>query len=1167
MAIDDRLYDRLYDPQEAPDRRFLLYSPKNSYIVPYSSDTHGAELVTEFNQRAALNTLLERVVDMKDYADIVAAAINEACGAETPDPITSEIVKEGPGLNSFKNSVIHDRDNWHVRAYATGCRNPEDFKLELVGDHLVISAGTALVYGYYVESNAEVRIQRSDVLTQQDVMQVMDNPGQNPDNPCCTKFVKLAVQYTVAPENQHDQRLIPPINGVYQGAAIVINDELPYGNELLLGTVTRDSNGAFYIVDNPHRTRLVSIDGVDGAANYESLLSAIDDSHIYGIKYGSTEGSDDGSVTNLVDIDKWLWIAFESNLGTLLRSMSTNAETAGDANDEPTRGIIVSDQTPYTANDPVVDNFNCLQRVDANIGNSFARMSWHQAQVPGKTGSDIIDHRALYFPYALSNMSGSSLNAAKLKPTPDKSVIKPFYDLVSYPCLNGLNGTDGLMTYQQLAMLEMMFDDYVHRMPDGYARGKQYGPFLTLQDAADWFETHKPVINVGDYFWVINDTAEAGGVEATYSASGYNLTHIVTNYGTVSGTVTGTAKQAKLTVPVSGTVTGSVTVSEEDIPISGEVTGVGTGTINATVSGTVTGNLNSFNQNVSARYVCRFTDTWLKNMRYWWHFTHAVMIDEDVTHITLASTTITDGNVRPGSLIITPSLDNPVVTNQDTLAPTGPGTIIRTALFDNKHGKIVIKPDGKEVEIGTIDYLTGVITGVDANADAAVAFIRTGADVSYEILDPPDEVVRFYAPETSQSVLFTVEAVERGFAVPATESTFGVVKTGTGSELTDVVNDPITQRLRISDTLLNFIKNGGFKASADTVIPISPNQDLTRYQYSIYQNGVTFQMLGNASAWRAALSTTGTLAHLRGNITLDFSGIIEDGHRSDGLLLYLEDVDYVTLKGNNLKTIDHVPTDTCLFGMNHCKVNSPFFTNIGEWKYSSFISGGDTLELDLPWMMIPQIFTKAINSTDEDKGNSLSCRFSSITMGEHGVCSAMLDVWVKYQGWEDYNGNIDRMWSSLGYVNFPPLFFEYNLDEEAEEITVNEGETAPTVVTRGPINQNTIIRIPENLNLKISGASGVHQGWDANNSEFVPSGNFLVNMNWEWNGNPSSAKTRAGKVYLNLYMKNSSADVKKQNFSNLRFRAPVQVIRLDNNSMSETVTYSQLYGDVDTSLN
>ena len=60
MATDDRLYDL----READSHRFLVYSSANSYITPYSSDTHGGELITEFNQRAALNTLLKREVNM-----------------------------------------------------------------------------------------------------------------------------------------------------------------------------------------------------------------------------------------------------------------------------------------------------------------------------------------------------------------------------------------------------------------------------------------------------------------------------------------------------------------------------------------------------------------------------------------------------------------------------------------------------------------------------------------------------------------------------------------------------------------------------------------------------------------------------------------------------------------------------------------------------------------------------------------------------------------------------------------------------------------------------------------------------------------------------------------------------------------------------------------------
>ena len=1158
MATDDRLYDL----QEADSHRFLVYSSANSYITPYSSDTHGGELITEFNQRAALNTLLKREVDMSDYAETVASAVNAFVGSDVViDETTGQTEKSGPGLNSFEKTSLHDKNGWKITAYATGTRDADDFHLGMDADgRITVSAGVALVYGYYVESNAEVTFQRSDAFPVGDIANVAGNEGQIPTNPCMTRFIKLAVQYTAPEHSRHDERLIPPFNGVYQGAAIVVNEELPFGNELLLGTITIDSEGRAMLTENPYKTRMVPLDTVEGAEDYSKLLTAPEDEHIYGIKFGETGGSKDGEVTNLIDIDKWLWIAFDSNLGLLLRSMSTNAETAGNSEDEPTRGIIVSDQTPYTENDPVVDNFNCLQRIDAKSGSQFARMSWHQAQTPPKTGADAIDHRALFFQYAKSRLTGSSLLFSTRVADSDKTVMKPFYDINAYPCLNGLNGTDGIMTYQQLAMLELVFDDYIHRQTDGYARGRQFGPFLTLSDAKNWFDRHKPQVRPGDYFWVINDTAEGGGVEANATESGYKLKNIVADYGTVSGTVTGTAKQSKLEVPVTGSVTGQ-TSSTPPVEVSGEVTGTGQGTINATVTGTVTGTLDSFTQNVSARYTCRYHASHADGEIGKWEFAHAVMLEEGF--VTEPFTSLTLGKLSPGTLSIVPAQGHPVQMTD--------GTTIHTTIYDGRDGTLrtSVTEGGLDIEltVGSINYSTGVITGIRTEEHATVSFVQHKTLDTYMILDEPGDWQWFSdTTSTPQSVLFTVEAVERGFAVPATSTTYGVVKVGPGSNLYDVIVDPTTQQLRITETLLNFIKNGGFKERTDTLIPISPGVDLTEWSYSYFPNGVVFKMTGYASDWRANLDTTGTLAHIRGNITLDFSEVIEDGNRADGLLLRLEDIDYITLLGDNTQTNSHTSTETCLLGMNHCKANYPFFTNIGEWKYSQFVSGGDTIELDLPWMVIPQVFTKAINSKSEDKGNSLSCRFASVTMGEHGVASAMLDVWVKYEGWEDYSGNVDRMWSSLGYVNFPPLFFEYNTEQEAEETPVNEGEEAPKIESRGPINQNTIIRIPDNLNLKISGTSGVHQSWDDNNSDYVPGGNLLVNMNWEWNGNPSTAKTRAGKVYLNLYMKNTSPDVKKQNFSNLRFRAPVQIIRLDNNSMAESVPYEQLYGDVDKTL-
>lgn len=1083
MAQDDFRYDL----QEAADHRFLLYSFQNSFVTPYAKDTHGGEQITEFNMNAAINTLLKREVDLSAFAENVAKTINLTFGTPVEvDSLTGATEMVGPGLNSFLDPQLHDKNLWIYPAYATGVRDQSDFSLAMVDGKLTISAGVALVYGYYIEATTEVQIESTDVIHNSEIGDVVDNPGQNRRNPCMSKFVKLVVQHTAPVDGlRHSDRLLPPYvdNGVYQGVAIVIDSVLPRPHELLLGIVTRDTLGRFLVIDNPYKTRMVPLDGVQGAENYQDLLSAIDDEHTYGIKYGSTDGSEEGSVTNLRVIDPWLWLHSGSNLALLLRSISTNAETAGAAEDEPTRGLIVSDETPYTEDDPVVDEFNCLQRIDAHTGAQFARMSWHQAQTPPKTGADRIDHRALYFPYAKATKNNTTLILQAMHmPQRDKSVGKPFYDITAYPCLNGLNGTDGLMTYQQLAMLEMVFQDYIHRQEAGeVARGRMFGPFLSLTEAKTWFQSHRPVINVGDYFWVINDTAEAGGTEAVLTSEGdYELHNIITNYGTVTGTVTGTAKQSNLNVKVAATGTGTahkvddpdgVEYEFDNIEIDGE----GKGTITATVKGTVSGTLNSFTQNVASRYVCRYRDD--ADEEGVWKFAHGIMV-------------------------------NPV---HDDARPDDPYAFLPVTIDDY----IILDGEG----------------GSQSFADA-----------------PSSE----YDDHQLQNVLFAVESVERGFAVPATPNVYGLVKTGPGSNLYDVIVDPTTQRLRITDTLLSFIKGGGFQIQqrASEVIEIDPGMDLTAYQYCRYPNGITFKMTGNASDWRAALDATGLLAHIRGDVKLDFSGVFEDGKRSDGLLLRLEDIDYLTLVGDNEVVGDpanpiHPATETLLFGVNHCVVNSSFFTNIGEWKYSHFISGSNTLELELPWMLVENVFTGTVD-------NSLSCKFASVTMGEHGISSATMDIWIKHKGWDDYGGGIDRMWASSGYIKFPPLFFEQSLGPDGE-ITAD-------------INKKTIQRIPDNLNLKIAGTSGVHQAWDANNTEFVPNGNLLASMNWEYNGNPSSAKTPGGKVYLNLYMKNSSPDVVKQEFSGLRFRAEVQVIRLDNNDMSASVSYEQLYEAVPNSL-
>ena len=1075
MSTDDRLYDL----QEAADHRFVVYHSGNMYVTPYSSDTHGGELITEFNQRAALNSLLKRQVNLQGYADSVASTIDDMFGAEVEvDSTTGETEMQGPGLNSFLLSTLHDRDNWNVTSYATGTQDEDSFNLSFVSGHLTVSSGVALIYGYYVHASTEISIEGVDAINNQEISAVLAGEGQNRKNPCRSKFVKLAVQYTANQEARHDERLLPPNRQLYPSVVVVINDELPSMGELLLGTVTRDSLGRFLITNNPQKSRLLPLDSIEGAENYDRLLSAIEDEHTYGVKFGSTDGSQEGSVTNLRNIDPWLWLHHSSRLAMLLRSMSTNEQTAGNATDEPTRGVIVSDRTvPSSAAIPVNNEFNCLQRLGGTARgsdpeNRFAKVGWHQAQVPAQVGSDLIDYRALYLPYAWpeigSNISArSGISKDATSPQADSSVIRPSYDPNTYPCLNGLNGNDGLMTYQQAAMLELVFSDYINRRSNGYARGRMFGPFLTLADAASWFDLYKPTVEPGDYFWVINDTSEAGGQEAVQDSGEWTYANIITNYGTVSGSVTGTAKQPNVQVKVTGSVTGEAegnvegTVTGETKtgdaiegtvsgtvtgPIGGSVEGTGQGAINATVTGTVTGTLDSFVQNVSSRYVCIYKEPKTGD-HVDWYFAHAVM-------------------------------------NTDS-----PGVIGNYQILDK-----------------TDDY-------------------------KHIIVDSGD---------SQHNLLFAVEAVERGFAVPATPNVYGLVKIGTGTYLTDVVLDNLTHRLRITDNLLNLVKNGGFETynGEATEIQIAPGEDLSKYSYKLFSK-VTFKMTGSASDWRANLDTTGTLAHIRGDITLDFSDV-QPANNEEGLLLQILDIDYLTLKGRTPDTTE------MLFGVNHCIVNAPFFTNIGRWEYSEFISGGDTLELNLPWMEVTDVFTNTID-------NSLSCRFSSVTMGKDGVTSAMLDIWVKHAGWSNFRGNIDKMWSSLKYLNFPPLFFEHQVDSETQE-------------ELSSINPDTILYIPDNLNLKVSGTAGVHQVWDDNNSEYVPGGNFLINLNWEYNGNPSTAATRGGRVYLNMYMRNTSEDTTKHDFSNLRFRAPVQVIRLDDNSMSNSVGYDSLYPPAVTNL-
>ena len=69
----------LYD---SDDRVFYPFTTENAYINPYSSDRIGGELITEYNQRNALNTICKKDMNYKEYAEFLKTHLDALFGDE-----------------------------------------------------------------------------------------------------------------------------------------------------------------------------------------------------------------------------------------------------------------------------------------------------------------------------------------------------------------------------------------------------------------------------------------------------------------------------------------------------------------------------------------------------------------------------------------------------------------------------------------------------------------------------------------------------------------------------------------------------------------------------------------------------------------------------------------------------------------------------------------------------------------------------------------------------------------------------------------------------------------------------------------------------------------------------------------------------------------------------
>lgn len=1027
-------------------RVYYPYSNRDSFVVPYSSDRAGGELITEYNQRIALNTLCSRRADLSDYAKTVRSRINGRYGVSTViDQTTGETETVSAGLNSFINYHLYaNPSSWTFNAFATGTQSDTDFELTVLGggSSIQISKGSAIINGYCVESTIAIELDASQVLTIADVDAAATNPEQVASNPIVSKFIKLAVMYVDSTGGTRDERLNPPVDGQYEGVAIIVDDSLPDESQLLLGTVTRNRTGTFLVVNNTAKTRILPIDAVSGAENYDTLLGAGDaeTGHIYGI------GVMPGASGYLRDITDTLWLNKSSTIAKLIRGLAAQPDTATVDPKKTTRGLI----TTVGLNQGEGDVTQAL-RTSTGPTTDYPSIYYQQAYATDADASAKIDKRDVYFPFAnsKSTMSGSNIIEKVLcEPTPIGDGIRHYdYHDVRFPELDfEKGGISGFVTSQQAYMIEKTYAYMCN--PENQHR--QYGPFSSVSEAAKWFRDHPTIqYELGDYFWIINDDLKMV-TAGTASTADPTLTAVETSFGTIAGTITGS---------VSGTVTGEVSGTTESDPIIA-VRGTVTGNTTGTAAGSVTGTFASITQYVSARYSCIYKG--------------------------------------------------------ETTSTVGVSRIVRYAEQTPNSYPIDKYPDDTSTRGGVVD-----------------------GDV--------------------RKAWFALQSVERGFGIPASSNVYGLVKCPADTETSDpmaIVKSTSDGNLKITKSLYTTIQNNGYQLNTDEAptFYISAPRDLSEFSKTYFTGTATFVLNGDASIWEQAIEEFKTLSDIKGHVVLDYRNVTVNKYADqpyyNGNIFTLRNVDYVTLLGDTTPISADLEARTSTAALkltvDHCVVDTPFFTNIGYWFASRFVSGSNTLELSNPWMRVDKVFT-----LNDNISNQLEARFASVTMGEKGVTSAEMDIRIRYEANVNNSNSVDNCWTSLNRIKFPPLMFKF------ERITPDTGDNS--VVTTDTVDLHTIQYIPDGLILKIGATAGVHEVLNVANSEqYVVSGNLLAVVDWGYNTHNEIGSTPEEKLYFNLYMKNSSGDA-RQRISNFSVRVPVQVINGTNNSPNQYATYESVY--------
>lgn len=558
--------------------RFPYYSSVNSYIEPYSSAKDGGELVTEFNQRAPINVVGWKLIDL------------------TGSGIWFDPAKKQSSLEPGQ-----------YYSWMSGTRDEDSLKLSIVNSNMRVAPGEALVCGYYGDFLQELLIPTDEIIS------ISEMGTNKPDDYVLTRYVKLQVVTTESQNNRHDERLVPPLGDQYLGIEIIVDDALPQLNQLLLGTISRDVNGRFAVVNNPWKSRFISIKHIAGAENYDNLIVAPDDNSIYGVlkggKDGKNESDPDSKITNLFNINQWTWLPYNSVLGKFLRNLAKEPDDTGKPG-----GIPGSDDVEMLgtlvgwATNPSANKLIRLELNDHEAGGDIAKpYLTYRVLTQGEKQADCYQIEKVRLPFA--SYSRHTI-PDDVPPTSGSGRLS--------------SRVSGMMTPETLWQIDQLWSDR-----DSMNTGRQFGPFLNRNEASNWLSSHtltkeqfatasaqdkenKLQLQKGDYYWVLSDTVENdanpgnlsvdyGTVSGTYTATTNG--EVTASFGsidlsgsTIDATATGTARSGSTEISfvsddVEITPTSSLPVSS----VSGTATGTGTGTA-------VT-KLTNFVQNVSARYV------------------------------------------------------------------------------------------------------------------------------------------------------------------------------------------------------------------------------------------------------------------------------------------------------------------------------------------------------------------------------------------------------------------------------------------------------------------------------------------------------------------------------------------------------------------------------------